>query len=238
MFETYLGGRKQSWAGRATTLAVSVALHMGGVGLILFLSLFHVEELPEPQVTVKFFTMAPPPPPPPPPPAARKKPKRKPTLSRPKPKPQDIQPPEKPPPPKKEEPEPEPEPAGGEEEGVEGGVEGGVPGGVVSKRPPPKPKEPTRPVFVPPQVAEKLKISGEMPRYLPMARMARVEGKIIIKVCIRTDGTVSSIKILKGLPALNNEVISKVKTWRYKPHMVDGKPIATCSVVRFVFRYR
>ena len=246
MFESYLDrGKKKSLRSRALTLSLSVVLHGGAVGLLVFLSLFHVEELPEPSVTVTFFSVAPPPPPPPPPkaPAAKPKPKRR-VRARPKPKPAEVQPPDKPPPKveKKNEPEPEPEPAG-DTEGVEGGVEGGVPGGVPQPRAKPKPKKdepPPRPVFVQRKVVEKLKLSGATPEYLPAARMARVQGVVIVRVCLKADGTVdrAMTKILKGLDALNEEIISKVRTWRYKPYTLDGKAIPVCFPVKFVFRFQ
>jgi len=195
-------------------------------------------------VTVTFFSVAPPPPPPPPPKApAATKPKKKKRVRRPKPKPMDVQPPDTPPPKKDKEPEPDPEPAGGEPEGVEGGVEGGVPGGVVTPRakaPPKKEEAPKKPVFVRRQVVEKFKISGATPEYLPAARMAKVQGVVIVRLCLKADGTVnqSMTKILKGLEALNEEIITKVRTWRYKPYKVDGVAVPVCFPVKFVFRFK
>ena len=246
MFESYLDrGKKRSLRSRALTLSLSVLLHGGGVGLLIFMSLFHVEELPEPSVTVTFFSVAPPPPPPPPPRApAATKPKKKRRVRRPTPKPMDVQPPEKPPPPKKDkEPEPEPEPAAGQAEGVEGGVEGGVPGGVPRPGAKPKPKkkeEPKKPVYVRRQVVEKFKISGTMPQYLPAARMAKVQGVVIVRLCLKVDGTadMAATKILKGLDALNEEILSKVRTWRYKPYLIDGVATPVCFPVKFVFRFQ
>jgi protein TonB len=87
---------------------------------------------------------------------------------------------------------------------------------------------------------EKLKIGGEMPQYLPAARMARVQGVIIVKLCLKVDGTVNeqTTKILKGLPSLDAEVLTKIKTWRYRPYKVDGRATPVCFPVRFVFRFR
>jgi protein TonB len=118
---------------------------------------------------------------------------------------------------------------------VEGGVEGGVPGGVLSG---PAPKK--KAVFVPPTVGEKLKVTGAQPVYLEVAKRAGVQGIVIIKLCIKTNGRVdtSKTKILKGIPVLDNEVLSKVKTWRYKPYTVDGVATPACFPVRFVFRLR
>jgi protein TonB len=239
VFESYLIERRQPLIGRAVTTIASIAIHVGAVALILFLSLFYVEELPEPQVTVTFFSAQPPPPPPPPPPPAPKaKARPKAAVARPRPRPEDVQPPDEPPPEKpKDEDEPEPEGAG-DAEGVEGGVEGGVPGGIPQKAPPPK--APKKPVYVRRQVVEKLKLKGEMPQYLPMAKRAGVQGIIIVRLCLWNNGTVNRklTKILKGIPLLDDEVLKKVRTWRYRPYKVDGKAVPVCFPVKFVFRLR
>lgn len=246
MFESYLDrGKKRSLRSRALTLSLSVLLHGGGVGLLIFMSLFHVEELPEPSVTVTFFSVAPPPPPPPPPKAlAAVKPKKKRRVRRPKPKPMDVQPPDTPPPPRKDkDPEPEPEAAAGEAEGVEGGVEGGVPGGVPQPRVRPRPKKkvaPQKPVYVRRQVVEQLRISGDLPQYLRAARLAKVTGVVIVRFCLKANGKadMAQTKILKGLEALNEEILTKLRTWRYKPYLVDGVATPVCFPVRFVFRFK
>lgn len=58
---------KPNWIGR-TIFITSIVLHAGAAIGLLIWSVFHVEELPPPEVTLTFFN-APPPPPPPPPPA-------------------------------------------------------------------------------------------------------------------------------------------------------------------------
>jgi len=163
-------------------------------------------------------------------------------LAQPKPRPQDVQPPDRPPPEKPKEPEAPKVPAWASADdgvGVPGGISGGVRGGVpaegATKR---KQIAVSKPVFVQRQVMDKLKMSGEMPQYLPAAKLAKVEGVVIVKVCLRSDGTVDpeQTKILKGIETLNNEVLTKIRTWRYKPYTVDGEPAPACFTVKFVFR--
>jgi len=212
-------------------------------------SLFNIEDLPPPQVAVTFFSAAPPPPPPPPP--ARKK------REQPKPKPivqptiqqvkqTLVQP-------KQAEPEPEPDKEE-ESEGVEGGVEGGVPGGVVGAvlggerdkappPPPPKQEEPPKPKVVAPTVLESQKISGDIPPLPPNVKEAAFNalgnqpGRLtaIFKVCTGTDGTIASITLIKpsGAAALDEFIRANLKTWRYRPYMIDGKPTPICGTKVF-----
>ncbi len=240
MFDSILQRDPRIDGHKTLLLALSVLLHGGVVALLLFLTLFHVEELPEPQVMVTFFAApAPPPPPPPPPPPKR-------AISRPRPrvvvpKPDEVQPPDNPP---EVAPAPVETPASGDEAGEsggqEGGVAGGVAGGVVGGLPTAAKAAPARkhPIFVKRAVVEKLKLSGEMPEYLPAARMARVKGVVIVKTCLKTDGTVDRVrtKILKGIPVMDAEVLAKVRAWRYKPYLVDGVATAVCFPVRFILR--
>ncbi len=245
MFESYVESRRRPLAARALGVTASILLHGGGLALVIFLSLFYVEELPEPPVTVTFFSAPPPPPPPPPPPAPKAQPRPKTALAQPVPKPSEVQPPDKPPPPAKKDEPKVPEWAqggseGGSEDGAEGGLDTGAPRPPETKKAEPKKQAGAQPAFVRQQVVEKLKLSGEMPEYLPAARMAKVEGVVMVRLCLKADGTVDTAetRIIKSLPALDEEVLAKVKSWRYKPYVVDGVATPVCFPARFVFKFQ
>jgi periplasmic protein TonB len=212
-------------------------------------ALFHIDELPAPQVAVTFFAAAAPPPPPPPP--ARKK-------AQPNPKPvvqptvaQLKQPLVQP---RAKAPEPEPD---REDPGVEGGVEGGVPGGVVGgvlggdkdkgpPPPPPPPEPPPKPKVVPPTVLEAQKISGGIPPLPPTVKEAAFvtlgnqPGQLtaIFKVCVGPSGAIAEATLVKssGAPALDEFIKQSLQTWRYRPYMVNGKPTPICGTKVFNVR--
>jgi len=79
MFDNFVAARKPSWKRRALMI-VSLGLHGAAALGLLVWSVFHVEELAPPSVSLTFFSAAPPPPPPPPPPAGRKPVERKPKI--------------------------------------------------------------------------------------------------------------------------------------------------------------
>jgi periplasmic protein TonB len=232
MFDRYLQAQQRRRTRRGTLMATgSVVLHLGAVGVLVFVSLFRVEEVPPPAVTVTFFAEAAPPPPPPPPPARRSVAR----IERPKVEPKEIvQPPRQPL-------EAKPEPPPSEEEGVEGGVEGGVAGGVVggvvgglpSPAPPPPP---ARPTFVPPAVLSRQRMVGEDPPYPAAAKAAGLEATIVVKICADSSGAVTDVQIVKGHPAFDDAIVRAVRQWRYRPHTVDGKPVPICGIANFVFR--
>jgi TonB family protein len=67
--------------------------------------------------------------------------------------------------------------------------------------------------------------------YPEMARHLHEEGFVVIKFVIVEDGTVIEPIIVRssGFADLDNAALEAVKTWRYKPAMKDGKPIAVRS---------
>jgi outer membrane biosynthesis protein TonB len=53
-------------------------------------------------------------------------------------------------------------------------------------------------------------------------------------ICVNADGTVKSVKQIKGTdPLFDPEILAKIKTWRYKPYTVDGRPQPFCYNLRF-----
>jgi len=239
--------RRKIYVFSFTTSAILIGALI--VGAVIH-ALFHIEDLPPPAVAVTFFAAAPPPPPPPPP--ARKR------REQPKPKPvvqptvqqvkqHLVQPKAK---------EPEPEPDKEEEDvGVEGGVEGGVPGGVVGgvlggekdnkpPPPPPKPEPPPKPKVVPPTVLESQKLSGAIPSLPPnvkeaaFAALGNQPGRLtaIFKVCISEVGAIAQTNLLKpsGAPSLDDFIRSNLRTWRYRPYMINGKPTPICGTKVFI----
>lgn len=227
--------------GRRVTYTASLGLHVVLLVAGVVYSFWHVDELSPPTVTVTFMTAAPPPPPPPPPPkkkSSTSKPKTKPVeIVQPKPN-EIVQPKEE----KKEEPEEEEEGAeeGGQEGGVKGGVVGGVIGGVVggvvgstgsTDNAPPR--------FVAPNVAKgQLAIDPQADQHrvkLPPA-LSRADMMMwaMVKICVSKEGNVTDVKIIRGAdPTVDPEIKVKLRTWRYKPYAVDGRPVPFCTNVRY-----
>jgi protein TonB len=63
--------------------------------------------------------------------------------------------------------------------------------------------------------------------YTEEARAAGIEGRLVLEVTVDADGNVSDVKVITGVdPALDAAAISTVKTWRFKPAVACGKPVA------------
>jgi protein TonB len=223
---------------KSLTLPVSIALHAIILLTIVVVPLLTSEVLPEPNAAVKAFFVepaAPPPPPPPPPPPAPKpinvpRPVATPVPSDPDrfTAPVDVP----------EEIAPEEGIDLGVDGGVPGGVEGGVPGGVVGGVVGglPDAPAPVQAVRVGGQIKEPKKLKNVPPVYPDIARQARVQGVVILECTISPQGKVTEVKVLKGIPLLDQSAMDAVKQWVYTPTLLNGVPVPVIMTVTVNFR--
>jgi protein TonB len=225
---------------QSKTLPISLLLHVFAAAVIVVVPLLAADQLPEPASAVKAFFVepmsAPPPPPPPPPPAPR--PANAPKIP-PKPiTPQTnafVAPVEVP-----QEIKPEEGLDLGVEGGVAGGVEGGVPGGVVGgvvgglpDAPPPPPQQAVR---VGGQIKEPKRLKYVQPGYPDIAKQARVQGVVILECTISPQGKVTDVKVLRGIPLLDQSAVEAVKQWVYTPTLLNGVPVPVIMTVTVNFK--
>jgi outer membrane biosynthesis protein TonB len=56
----------------------------------------------------------------------------------------------------------------------------------------------------------------------------------LMRVCTDRDGNVIDVKVLKGFDAaVDAAFVSALRTWRYTPFKVDGRPVPFCTNVRY-----
>src|SRR6476660_4880675 len=236
MFEDSLmesGGRiktNQKWTGLISTL-----VQLGLVGFLVLLPLIFTEALPKGQLTT--WLVAPPPPPPPPPPAgpqlqhlpqvseivdgalrtASKIPKK-------------VQMSEH-----EEAPQQNAGVVGGVVGGVPGGSSGGVIGGIIgSAAPPPKVATPQK-LRVSSGVAEGLKIHDVTPTYPQMARIAHIQGDVILQATISKTGVIENLHGISGHPILIQAAMDAVKQWKYKPYILNSEPVEVETTIKVQF---
>jgi protein TonB len=218
---------------RSSTAVVSASLHVGALLLVVVVPLLTSSSLPEPTAHVKAFLVEPssltPPPPPPAPAAAAPRPA--------------TQAPAKTP----ELAAPIEVPAtapiedgldlgvdGGVPGGVEGGVEGGVVGGIIGGLPE-GPPPPAAPVRVGGAIKEPKKLKHVPPEYPELARQSRVQGVVIVEARLSPDGRVQEVKVLRGVPLLDEAALQAVRQWAYTPTLVDGVPVPVVMTVTVHF---
>jgi protein TonB len=241
MFEDSLlesGGRLKTKRGQTTTFAF--LLEVALVGVLVLIPLVFTEALPKQQLMT--FLVAPPPPPPPPPPAAApvKVVKQIQTdivngqLRTPTKIPEKVQM-------IKEEEAPPPVMAasgvvGGVPGGVPGGQMGGVIGGIISSTPMAVPKVATpQRVRVSAGVTSGLLVKRIQPPYPPLARQARIQGKVVLQAEISKNGDIQNLRLISGHPMLAPAAIEAVKQWKYKPYLLNGEPVEVETQVEVNF---
>jgi periplasmic protein TonB len=223
---------------RSGSLPLSLAVHAGALGAVLFVPVLTSTDLPAPAVSFDVLAapaiLVPPPPPPrgvPPRPFARHRP--------PAPSPptgraitlptswSDV-----------------PVPTGREWEAtdlpecegcVPWGLHDGVPTGAAmpTEQPPPPPAIRVDSRFHPP-----VKLHDVAPVYPDLAREARIEGVVVIECRIDTDGRVVDARVLSGHPLLDAAALDAVGQWRYRATLLNGQPVAVLMTVTVRFSLR
>jgi TonB family protein len=66
---------------------------------------------------------------------------------------------------------------------------------------------------IPPTVISKVD-----PHYTDEARLARLQGTVVLQAVVKSDGTVDVIRIVRGLPyGLTDSAIEALKQWKFRP---------------------
>jgi len=124
---------------------------------------------------------------------------------------------------------------GGVAGGVEGGVPGGVVGGVIGGLPEAPPAPPLKPVRVGGRVLEPKKLKAVPPVYPDAAVAGRLEGVVILECLISPQGRVTEVKVLRGVPLLEEAAVDAVRQWVYTPTLMDGVPVPVLMTVTVRF---
>lgn len=84
-------------------------------------------------------------------------------------------------------------------------------------------------------VASGLLVKKVPPAYPENARIARIQGSVVLKALIDKDGSIEDLTLVSGHPMLAPAAIEAVKQWKYKPYLLNGRPVKvdTQIVVNF-----
>jgi protein TonB len=80
------------------------------------------------------------------------------------------------------------------------------------------------------------RISGDNPKYPEEARAKKIQGTVVLGVIIGKDGTVENIRVQKTpAESLAKSAIEAVRTWRYRPYLLNGDPIEVETTVNVTY---
>lgn len=99
---------------------------------------------------------------------------------------------------------------------------------------------------VAPKILEALRITGQKAIYpdpdtrkaLAASSHPRLVGSF--KVCITTRGSVESVAVMRstGSISYDRKIERTMYAWKYRPFLVDGEPVNTCTAVTFIYSQR
>ncbi len=108
--------------------------------------------------------------------------------------------------------------------------------------PPPPPDEaaassqvPPRRVYISAGTAVGFLIYKATPIYPDDAKNARVQGTVVLKAVIGTDGTVKELTVVSGPHLLQQAALDAVKQWRYRPYLLNGEPVEVGTTINIIF---
>jgi TonB family protein len=80
------------------------------------------------------------------------------------------------------------------------------------------------------------RISGDNPKYPPDARAKKIQGAVVLDVIIGKDGAVENIRVQKTpAESLAKSAMDAVRTWRYRPYLLNGSPVEVETTVNVVY---
>lgn len=81
------------------------------------------------------------------------------------------------------------------------------------------------PLVLPPSEMNRSLISGRKPVYPPEALRQHLHGKVVLNAFLAKDGTVRRMDVVEGSDIFTKSAMAAVSWRRYKPHLVQGKPV-------------
>jgi len=75
------------------------------------------------------------------------------------------------------------------------------------------------------------------PVYSEEARVAKLQGTVVVQVVIGTDGRAHEAHILRGLGlGLDENAVEAISRWQFKPGEKDGQPVKVAATIEVNYR--
>lgn len=74
-----------------------------------------------------------------------------------------------------------------------------------------------------------------VPQYPAIAKATRTQGTVVLQATISKAGLIENIRVISGPPMLQQAAADAVRSWRYKPYLLNGQPVEVETTVNVVF---
>ena len=117
-----------------------------------------------------------------------------------------------------------------------GGSSGGAIGSLFGSGTAPKVKaEAPKKVNISAGVAVGMLLQKTQPVYPPIAKAARVSGTVVLQAMISKTGAIENLRVISGPAMLQQAALDAVKSWRYKPYLLNNEPVEVETTVNVIF---
>jgi periplasmic protein TonB len=73
------------------------------------------------------------------------------------------------------------------------------------------------------------------PIYPSIAKVAGVQGAVLIKATISTEGKIEQAQVVSGSPWLSKAALDAIQQWRYRPYYLNDKPVEVETEITVMF---
>ncbi len=84
-------------------------------------------------------------------------------------------------------------------------------------------------------VAAGMLVHKTAPIYPPLAKQGHLSGTVVLKASITKEGKIAGLRVISGVPIFSGAAMDAVKSWRYKPYMLDNRPVEVETTISVVF---
>lgn len=90
-------------------------------------------------------------------------------------------------------------------------------------------------VDIPPGDAAQHLINHTMPKYPEDAKKAGIQGTVKLSGIIGKDGKIKFLAVISGHKELQESALDAVRTWTYKPFLLNGKPVVVKTIINVIY---
>jgi TonB family protein len=75
----------------------------------------------------------------------------------------------------------------------------------------------------------------DVPQYPPEAMAVAIQGAVGVEVVINEGGQITDAKVVRSIPLLDEAALTAVREWRFKPTLMNGRPVPVRTTVMVNF---
>lgn len=91
-------------------------------------------------------------------------------------------------------------------------------------------------VRLPSHLVESTLIYKTIPQYPAIAKATHTEGTVVLQAMISKTGTIEGLHVISGPAMLQQAAIDAVKTWRYRPYLLNDQPVEVETTINVIFK--